>query len=670
MVAEWAQLQELFALGRPVVVWGPGCHRIGYDDPDDPGWATVTGHARQLLSVANPHETDFLIRYWRSKLSDETVRLDRIDDHRIDQQTNPDMPDVDRLRTMLAKEILTAYYESSRSLGALVASGVVPVIDWYEVPGRAHRDDPAVTAEQAEHLAKARHAVERALGLADAMGALCDKRALSRDQTRQLEALGVDPAVAKSTDSTDVRQLLSQLDAMKVGDIAGMLGTLTRTCFADDPVVPLTGALVEWLGDLLWHVLAIGARVPPSQAQLAFYVNLDRDADVTRHGFFSRARPGDYRRLEDEDQGKIVKDVERVLTHCYPTPSTQHSTRPARERFARTIAASLIEQWNQTRRDATGSNGLAGTHLTIALVADYDTLLEDALHDLLADDGAAADDSAYHVIVPVRARLDTGHGSRDIGIDWLFGTVKPKPVATNSRSRRPWKAERTWSWLRAVEYAGSGPEDRTVVGPIVIKLNGAPHHFETNGQDLRGPIAQLPIRRSSSRSDDHGAPSDESRISIEPLVAFAERSTLDTVTDLAAFGRTDNAGLASELLTAAGLSWFDRSWIFFGHDFADWLPRLRLYLSAARVRPYGAADARRRGGRKLGPSATVREHLAIDRSFGFPELALLESLGVRRIEEDLAEIANYPEKTTPATPVADVSEFLLNVRGRLDRGPE
>ena len=62
---------------------------------------------------------------------------------------------------------------------------------------------------------------------------------------------------------------------MKVDAIAHVLEQFQRRCFVIGDL-GITGGLVEWLADLFWHLMVTDSGVPPSQTEMAFYVNLTR----------------------------------------------------------------------------------------------------------------------------------------------------------------------------------------------------------------------------------------------------------------------------------------------------------------------------------------------------------------------------------------------------------
>src|ERR1700693_5722695 len=94
---------------------------------------------------------------------------------------------------------------------------------------------------------------------------------------------------------------------------------------------PLSGANIEWLGDLLWHTLTSDAETQPSQADLAFYVTLGEQG--------APPAPRDLRRPAYGDRVAQDFDLTRLTLHSQP----DHQRAPAdRESLLRRIALCLL----------------------------------------------------------------------------------------------------------------------------------------------------------------------------------------------------------------------------------------------------------------------------------------------------------------------------------------
>src|SRR4051794_4832518 len=141
------QLQSTFALGSPIVVIGPGCHRIGYDSTDS--WQKVNARARALYATLDADsDQQFLEHYWESKLSDETrqqIEGDNLGANAIDELNAAAMEiaGAEPARVKLAGSLLRGLVECTSLLGKVIATGEAPVWNWLGVSyGRSGKDFP------------------------------------------------------------------------------------------------------------------------------------------------------------------------------------------------------------------------------------------------------------------------------------------------------------------------------------------------------------------------------------------------------------------------------------------------------------------------------------------------------------------------------------------------
>ena len=650
-------VQRAIALGSPVLVIGPGCHRIGYETT--PAWEKVTARMAALYeSLEDGPEQAFLGQFWESKLSDETRRGivgQGLGSNAIDnfskqaQQVLKQEP----ARARLAGMLLRALVECTRCLGTVISAGETPVSNWlavsYGQPGKQYSDNAR------EQFAKAGQAVGQATTLAAALAAaLSRKNEPTLVQQKTLSDAGV---------STPLEQRVRDaLNDMKISSIAQSLQLLEDQCF-ERTLVNLSGALVEWLADLLWHVVISGAGVPPSQDELSFFLNLRPYSAVSERGF-SRPQAGDIRWIpgegSDGPQGpSLTGDVSGLLKR-YDPPIERLDWKGQREKFAITIAATLTEVWADERAAVRGgrrTGSSSAPRLVVALVSDYDLLLERALLR------SAQFGDRFHVIVPVWTR-----GSARPTLGWLLGTYERGRASISEEDvRQPG----SWIWLDEhdatidtgeqpdnyfddddVEESSGGPP---IGGPIIIKLTGSPLH--RIGDD--GP---------RERHDCPRAP--------EMATIFSEHDSMEAMVSLAKTtfrGHEDASTLPRQLFgisATRGLDWHSRSWLFFGHRFSDWLPRLRLFLTANNLgltRP----DPREDGGEDPSPANVGRPdpsltNIAIDRSFDWPERTLLNALDINMYRGDLDAMSAYCEETDEEI-ADDIAEFLANVQKRVDR---
>jgi hypothetical protein len=602
--AQREELLQIIAEDLPVFVLGPGCFRIGFDNPADTNWQRVENGVADVLSRLNEREQRFLKEFFFSKLSDErrTEEQRRQFEERLDAgvtRARAESVDVvksfEPWRSLLACRILQAYRHASCCLGLMIGQGLYPVLHWQEaaVPADAielwHRrfDANAPDFGAQEHFLKSRTAIESASRVAGAMIAFERGVQPTKDQLSALDDLPFPVDRVLTAPGALAEVLREPLEILLPKSIANQLDVLAEHCFSPAKPKPLRGGHVEWLGDLLWHVLTGDIAVQPSQADIAFYVSLADSSAPPHSRELKRSMFGDRR--------ATVGDVTRLTTH---SQKANGSAARDREEFLGTIARSLVAQHAMVRgRDTSTDRRVRKSDavmphtldkLVLALVDDYGDLFERALFDLLDDDG-------FHVCLPLWV---TSKGKPSI--DWVILDV----------TRNAGAACGSWRWLA---------DARAAKGPIVIKMGGC-DRGPLGIPLLHGRVSEIDFKEPGPRYNPiHGA-------SVEPAVLYDE---FDRLTAMEVFGELlnpeKNFGLAGSMSTPGkGLTWPDRSWVIMGQRFSDWVPRLRLF-------------AQMWAGSKV-EAETASRYWAIDRSFEFPERALLQSLGIKMVAGDLRRV--------------------------------
>ncbi|MBF6619131.1 MAG: hypothetical protein ITG02_02755, partial [Patulibacter sp.] len=422
---QWGCLHTMLATGSPIMVLGPGCHRIGYEQTK--GWEEVSRRVSLVRSRTaewfveeDPESAQrFLDGFWLSKLSDQPSENDRSEGRLRAIRDAPDSAPrtpLDLCRTELATAVLGVLFEGTRCLGSEIATGRVPVIAWQEIAHRAPAatvgeprnsvsSDEATSPPFVSQDADVRHArasdhMCRAVRVAEAVEALAaDDRQLSIDRRAVVESILTEDA---ELDEDEIERLKNVL---QIGTVRYVLAQLRDECFAR-PGSRVTGAVIEWLADLLWHLFTTDSRVPPSQAEVAFYVNL-QETDSGRGRPFARSRPGESRRRLDErsTQGQIAR---MIATYDNGVEAWTDIAEPRRA-FTRAICAALLEQWNQ-QPEIDAEEEITPV---LALVPDFDLSFERTLLELMGKGGVV------HLVLPVW-RKPKGESPF---LDWVIGTM-------------------------------------------------------------------------------------------------------------------------------------------------------------------------------------------------------------------------------------------------------
>lgn len=589
----WPLLQDLFARGAPVIAIGPGCHRIGYHETDE--WKRVVARVGQIWLRLGKTKTDsatdldkeqikarreFLERFWAVRL--RNVTGDKSGMGICKEGLEKDSPDA--VRIALGTYLLYGLVEATRLLGVTVAAGAEPVMDWQHLIATFECEEEKGRAEM---LGQTRRWLKLAAGLCTAVqGALNnnpDPEALAEHGLKAADVKG------------------EKLSLLKVKVVEEALELLLETRLRED-MWDISGAVVEWLSDLFWHVVISGAGVPPSQGELSFYLNLHVPSDRSpSNRFFSRAHPGEYR---GPDHETLTTDLEDLLKK-YDSGLEEEArdwTRP-REKFAWTMALTLLESFRRERRE----------RFTVALLSDYDLMLERAMLELL-DEG-----EQFHVVTPATVKGDGG--SR---YEWLMGTF------TKEADSEPNLAEPEWEWFsKRPSWIEKKP------GPILVRLAGTPLFkvSEKAGKEL------VAVKSRETQE-------------LKPVAVFSEHDSAQAIMALTPSPNSER-GLQRELMVEGRLGWKGRGWVFFGHRFSDWLPRLQLLITALMLAQGKEEDCR---------EELPRYKIAISRRFDWPERALLKALEIETAPEELSRVATYfmPESDRPQD--EETAEFLEAMR--------
>lgn len=318
---------------------------------------------------------------------------------------------------------------------------------------------------------------------------------------------------------------LDKLHLLKVEEIAAALGDLLKERFEVEPL-QVSGSTVEWMSDLFWHVIVSGAGVPPSEGELSFYLNLTNQPYTARR--FTRTHPGEYRPPPDDDGTTLRTDLGPLLCayDCGLEAGERDWGRPgSREAFALAMAASLVEVWREDE----------GHRLAIALVSDYDLMLERAVSEVLPEG------RIFHVVAPFVEKATQGGGNQ--AFHWLFGTPR---VGEDDSLQRP-----QWQWLDEVRWSKRRSDP---VGPILIRLTGSPLLDSGTLRELGLKPKMKPRMKSSDE--------------LAATAVFTEHDSVGAIMALIQHAPAGNNGggrrLIDQLFGIRGLTWSKRSWLFSG----------------------------------------------------------------------------------------------------------
>jgi hypothetical protein len=677
-----AKFRLTFYEERPILVLGPGTRRVGWDDEREPGWrvtrrrfkllfqhlgrgARRTEDDTQVTTQERKAEEAFLNGYWWMKLSEERHRREsahkqRLEFNRDGEAAEDHWPD-DALAEVLLPLRLAAF-DALRAatvlFGRSVATGDRPLT------GLTQQAILVPTDTRLTRSLRAAAAIAEAIALSSGNGTNIDRTLAKLEHDAWWYLHGTDDSAERGSmaerwverwSAGPARTALRSASGTQFSPAARHLSKLVDIIESGNAV---SGAVVEWLSDLFWHVMTADAAIPPSQSDLAFAINLAASTDADE-AFFSRARPGDHRTAATKQRTDGAHRSIKALIGRYPTYASSQSPR---HDFHRVLASTLLH----------AGPGRADRQ-PIAIVTDYDRGLEEALVDV-ADPG-----QGFHIVLPV---LVAG------SLRWVIG----KRLVSLPDGEQQGEADRGWRWIdpRATSTSdiplGSNE-------PVIIRLSGSPLQTirDRMGREteFRGTVQELGIAGTSSVVE----PGDR----VHPATMFSELEVLEAMTSFLQLSGTGSQRFGWNLIAGPrGLIWHGRPWCFLGQGFQDWLPRLHLFLSSRSNRPAGQVerenaddvphdqadeeDATTAGVEPsesfLKPGQPERPmkaegdgadsehfgHIAVDRAFHWPELALLRAVDVEHVELDLTQLTLYPDPT-----IDDLDE---RVRGFLEEVAE
>ena len=277
---EWGDLQVTMAKRSPVLVLGPGCHRVGYDQsrPWDEVVRRVSLVWAELGMMSLQSDTPdqcklFLKHLWL----EETQRRDHRGLSPVLGRSPLRRPGHQRLAyrrvlgrrsrcSALAASLLMVLYETTRCLGNVVATGALPVAHWSAVrPGRFGSGTGAATAgDEPGHLGGDAQDANMIRELAQSHMAAVVKISTSLDRMRAGQMLPDDEAIREEHGLRfgSSEQLTKTLTLLKIEAVRKATEHLAANYFDEHGAFKITGALVEWLADLFWHLMVTDSRVP------------------------------------------------------------------------------------------------------------------------------------------------------------------------------------------------------------------------------------------------------------------------------------------------------------------------------------------------------------------------------------------------------------------------
>lgn len=332
----------------------------------------------------------------------------------------------------------------------------------------------------------------------------------------------------------------------------------------------LDGALVEWLTDLFWHTLIFESPCYPRPDELAFQLSLAANASSAHPTRKYEPTAMVERHADDRFRRAIKYSIRRAMKGGDNAPRV-------RGRLQDAAAASLVAQFRVRQAQPLRHP----FPIAISLTSDLE------LEKSLAFHGQCG---VFHVAFPVvHAMTLKGKGT----LRWIVGTFKGGGADLPTTADQVWANLSApidgWRWLNDVvrpgfeiDEPGDGREERSVRGPLILKVNGSPlHHVLGDASahqhlapDLQRSIrlGELPPSRVADKPLGH--------LIHVPAVTELDVLQLAQIDDWSRGARQQDEGqhkaglplpLVNELMSP------NRFWLIAGHDLSDWSARLQLF---------------------------------------------------------------------------------------------
>lgn len=371
-------------------------------------------------------------------------------------------------------------------------------------------------------------------------------------------------------------------------------GTVTR---------PFHPSVLEWVTEALWASILVGAPTYLTSDEFVVRLQLLRPL-VDGHCIDARIR---FPRVDSLVSGDLADDIcqlfeppsEFLYLHTaerctlgdpgatsspvVPRPLSEEATddvgpgdHQERLDFYDAVASVLLAQ-AERNRDKPKLTDEPHSHYApaLAFVLTFDLELEAALLRRSA---------VFHVAIPVLYATGTGSPRQEAEARWLFATFDHRKYVLRHDVTADEVAQFLTTCGPSVQWLNGELDDKRLLGPVVIKLNGSPlHHLDGVLEHLSPvsealPKTQPPGARPAVSSRRMAAASADVDATIHHALTIDEYTTMQST--FVEAGREPSANRWPRWLK---LAFPTRYWLFFGLRLGDWSVRQRLFTLIQRI---------------------------------------------------------------------------------------
>jgi hypothetical protein len=412
------ELENWLQAGQFAFVIGPGCARIGWNEPDvTMAVATQMAHLFRNRSSLDEADRDYLGSLALQMSIDLTLVPVTSKSTEIERVLEPARAALIRL----ARVSMEAVTSSLRRWHA-------PVVDWSRLTV------PLAGDRRRRVLAAMDDAIDRLATLGE-------------HSTAQLQQGDSRPEPIRE-DWEDFR-LVFGLESI-TASLTAMRGDL------DGSRAELAGTHLAWFTNLVWHSFRYAAPWPPSTDEIAFQLGVSGE-QVSQSEVPSRAHATQPRASQTQSAQILRRIYEIALRETSPTAWS------ARKRFYRSVAELVLEP-----RPPNGE--LPEVDPFGSTTNDAGLVLGDRAYPVVFSSGF--DDLVERAILEAIAGRADGRDNR-VGLNVVFPVVVHKDLLGNGEIRwvivsRQVGETPTWRFIKDKLVPGTE-------GPIVVKLNGDPN---------------------------------------------------------------------------------------------------------------------------------------------------------------------------------------------------
>ena len=428
-----AELEDWVRRHQFTFIVGPGCARVGWDQPKNT-WPVAVAMARIYASLDGP-DRDFLARLAATKHIDLTLSWQHYPENEVERLLRP---------------LRESFVRIARLATAILYAGLLkwgePVDEWNEVRVVLGDDDDC-------------------------------RRFLSELGTAQRVLVEVREICLGQTQAADDGRIGSGAQAWK--DLSLLFGGegIEASLKMLKSGSPLSGAQVEWLTNLVWHSFRYAAAWPPSNGELAFQLGISW---ANQPGLQVRERA--HATQAHQTQTGAVDTLRAIYRAASASAGEEQWS--DRDRLFKALAQLAIRPLptltNEEEQSATAEvdsdlsafDGVACKRYRVFYSSSLDTLLEDAILKAIERQNQVTstvhpnDNLVLHLIVPVLV-TNKVTGFEEVG--WLLGSVGPD---------------------HSTEWQRYSKEEVLLRGPVVVKLNGDPGSAVAKVRGVDGKIVE------------------------------------------------------------------------------------------------------------------------------------------------------------------------------------